>query len=269
MNKQTFPKIVGILNITPDSFSDGGKFLKFEDALAQASKLIESGADILDLGGESTRPFAEQIDEETECERVIPIIKAVKNQFPAAQISIDTNKYKVAIKAIEAGASMLNDTSCLTKEKKLAELAAKYDLSLVLMHIQGTPQTMQINPVYEKDVVSEVIEFLKKQIELAKSFGAKQVIADPGIGFGKTLAHNLEILKRIEEFEALKVPIYLGLSRKSFIGKLFNIEKAEDRDLHSALFHSLLLTKKIDYIRVHNVKMISILKTIYNSLNSA
>lgn len=262
MLKHKFPKIVGILNVTPDSFSDGGKFLKYEDAVSQALKLLEDGADIIDIGGESTRPFAEQVEIETEIERVVPVIKAIKEKVPDALISIDTTKYEVAVKAVKAGADMLNDISGLTKDIRLAELAAQFDLPLVLMHIQGTPQTMQINPVY-KDVVTEIIGFLKKRIELAKSKGVKHIIADPGIGFGKTVEHNIEILKRIDEFEVLGVPIYIGFSRKTFIGKLFNLENPAERDMPTALFHSLLLTKKVDYIRVHNVKMISMLKRVF------
>lgn len=263
MLKNKFPKIVGILNVTPDSFSDGGNFLKFDDAVSQALKLLEDGADVIDIGGESTRPFAEQIDEETEIERVIPVIKAIKEKAPNALISIDTTKYEVAYEAVKAGAGMLNDISGLTKDIRLAKLAAQFDLHLVLMHIQGTPKTMQINPAYKEDVVTEIIDFLQKQIKLAKSYGVKQIIADPGIGFGKTVEHNLEILKRIDEFEELDVPIYLGFSRKTFIGKLFNIENPAERDVPTAFFHSLLLTKKVDYIRVHNVKLISMLKRVY------
>ncbi len=263
MLKQNFPKLVGILNVTPDSFSDGGKFLRYEDAVSQALKLMEDGADIIDIGGESTRPFAEQIDTTTEIGRVVPVIKAIKDKFPNALISIDTTKYEVAVEAVKAGAGMLNDISGLTEDIRLAELAAQFDLPLVLMHIQGTPQTMQINPEYKEDVVTEIIEFLKKQIELAKSYGVKRIIADPGIGFGKTVEHNIEILKRIDEFEKLEVPIFLGFSRKTFIGKLFNIENPAERDVPTAFFHSLLLCKKIDYIRVHNVKMISMLKKTF------
>jgi dihydropteroate synthase len=263
MLKHKFPKIVGILNVTPDSFSDGGKFLRYEDAVSQSLKLLEDGADIIDIGGESTRPFAEQVHTETEIERVVPVIKAIKEKAPNALISIDSTKYEVAAEAVKAGADMLNDISGLTKDIRLAELAARFDLPLVLMHIKGTPQTMQINPEYKEDVVTEIIEFLKNQIELAKSYGVKRIIADPGIGFGKTVEHNLEILKRIDEFEALHVPIYLGFSRKTFIGKLFNIENPAERDVPTAFFHSLLLAKKIDYIRVHNVKIISMLKKVY------
>jgi len=267
MLKYKFPKIVGILNVTPDSFSDGGKFLRYEDAISQSLKLLEDGADVIDIGGESTRPFAEQIDEETEIERVVPVIKAIKEKAPNALISIDTTKYEVAVEAVKFGAGMLNDISGLTKDIRLAELSARFDLPLVLMHIQGTPQTMQINPEYKDDVVAEIIEFLKNQIELAKSYGVKQIIADPGIGFGKTFEHNIDILKRIDEFETLKVPIYLGFSRKTFIGKLFNLENPAERDVPTAFFHSLLLTKKVDYIRVHNVKLISMLKRVYEKIN--
>ena len=264
-NSEFFPKIMGILNVTPDSFSDGGKFFNPEIATQYALQMIEDGADIIDIGGESTRPGAAVVSLEDELNRTIPIIREIKRLKPETQISIDTTKYEVAKQAVEGGANIINDISGLKSDVRLAELAAEYSVSLCIMHIQGTPRTMQSNPVYE-NVVQDVYNFLNKQTELATSLGVKDVICDVGIGFGKTIEHNLELLRNLDKFKSLGTKLLLGISRKSFIGKLLNIEKPEERDVATTLIHSILLKNDIDIIRVHNVKLISQLRYLVGIL---
>jgi dihydropteroate synthase len=258
----TFPKIMGIVNVTPDSFSDGGLYYSHKNAVEHAIKLIHDGADIIDIGGESTRPGAESISTEEELSRVIPVIEGIKKEFPEIIISIDTTKYEVAQAAINEGAEIINDISGLKNSAELAKLAAENNITIILMHIQGEPRSMQINPVYE-NVVEDIFKILKERIEKARHVGLEKIIADVGIGFGKTLEHNIELIKNQSRFKALGVPLMLGISRKSFIGKIFNIEKPAERDVHTALIHALILDSDIDYIRVHNVEYISILKKLY------
>jgi len=258
-NSEFFPKIMGILNVTPDSFSDGGKFFNNEIAVQHALQMIEDGADIIDIGGESTRPGAAEVSLEDELNRTIPIIRELKRLKPETVISIDTTKYEVAKQAVEAGASIINDISGLKTDIRLAELAAKYNVSICIMHIQGTPRTMQSNPFY-KNVVDDIYNFLNEKKEFALSLGVKDIICDVGIGFGKTVEYNLELLRNLDRFKSLGTKLLLGISRKSFIGKLLNIEKPEDRDIATAMIHSILLKHDIDIIRVHNVKLISQLR---------
>ncbi len=263
--KQKFPKLMGILNVTPDSFSDGGTHNSLNSAIEYGLKMINQGADIIDVGGESTRPGASEVSIEEEIERTAKVIEGIRKENQEIEISIDTTKYAVAKAAIEAGADMINDISGLTFEPTLADLAAENDKSLVLMHIKGTPRTMQNAPQYN-DVVEDVFGFLKKQIEFAQSRGVKKIYADVGIGFGKTVNHNWELLKRHDDFEKLGVPLLLGISRKSFIGKTFEIDNAVERDFETALIHTILLEKNIEIIRVHNVEIHSRIRDIYSYL---
>lgn len=260
-----FPKIMGIVNVTPDSFSDGGLFIKPNAAIEWGLRLIEDGADIIDIGGESTRPNAESVTVSEELKRVIPVIEGIKKRNPKSVISIDTTKYEVAKEAVEYGATFINDVSGLRNDIRLAELAAEKSCSLIVMHMQGTPKTMQINPTYE-NVVEEVFQFLRNQIEIAKSYGVQTVIADVGIGFGKTVEHNWELLRNLNKFSKLGVPLLLGISRKSFIGKTLSIDNPVERDIPTLLLHSLLLRFEIDIIRVHNVKQFTMLRTFYAKL---
>jgi dihydropteroate synthase len=256
---------MGVLNVTPDSFSDGGKYFSVESAINQGLKLIGEGADILDIGGESTRPDAVEVSPYEEIKRVIPVIEAIIKSEPGITISIDTTKSEVAEAAINSGAKIINNVFGISHDESLSKLAAKYNTGLILMHIQGTPRNMQKNPIYN-NVVEDVFEELRNSIEFARSFGVQKIIADVGIGFGKTLEHNLELLKNHKRFQELGVPLLLGLSRKSFIGKLLTIENTDDRDIPTALFYALLLDSGIDIIRVHNVELINILKKIYIAL---
>ncbi len=259
-------KIMGILNITPDSFSDGGDFYNLNDALSQVEKLVKDGADIIDVGGESTRPNSEQISANEEIRRVIPVISEIHKNFPEIVISIDTTKYVVALAALDEGATMINDISGLGDDARLAELASRFNAGLIIMHIQGTPQTMQVNPHYQ-DVVGEVFVHLNSRIELAQHIGVQQIWADVGIGFGKTLQHNLELLRNLEYFQKLNVPLVLGISRKGFIGKILGIDDPKERDVATALFHSLLIHNKIDIVRVHNAKYLNQLRILNEVLN--
>lgn len=261
-----FPKIMGILNITPDSFSDGGLHFSKDSAVRHGLKLLDDGADILDIGGESSRPGAEGISFDEEIERVVPVIEEIKKLKPASMISIDTTKYEVAKAAVDAGAEIINDISGLENDIRLAQLAAEKNLSLILMHMQGTPRIMQNNPQYN-DVVLDIFYDLQKKIELAKEIGVSKIIADVGIGFGKTLEHNVRLLNNIDHFNELNVPLLLGISRKSFIGQILGIVDPLNRDIPSVLIHALLLKSKISVIRVHNVELSSTLRKIYLAFN--
>ncbi len=213
-------RIMGILNITPNSFSDGDRFFDRDQALAQAETLVEAGADILDIGGESTRPFSEAVDAEEEIRRVVPVIAYLAKKIPIP-ISIDTTKAIVAQQAIAAGASVINDISALHFDDRMAEVAAANDVLLILMHIKGTPRDMQVDPTYD-DLMGEVTQFLTDAGQRAEQAGVakKNIILDPGIGFGKTLAHNLSLIRHLHEFHRLDRPLLLGTSRKAFIRKL-------------------------------------------------
>ena len=221
-------RIMGVVNVTPDSFSDGGKFLSQDAAVAQGLKLAADGADIVDIGGESTRPFSEPIPAEEEVERVIPVIEKLADQL-TIPISIDTMKAEVARRAIGAGASIINDVSALRFDPAMGEVASKFGTPLVLMHMLGSPKTMQESPAYD-NLIDDISDFLKDAIERAQKQGISKskLIIDPGIGFGKTVSHNLFLIRHLQAFAALEVPILIGPSRKSFIRKLLKDEQKED-----------------------------------------
>ena len=225
LGKQTL--LMGVLNVTPDSFSDGGLFLDREKAIAQGLKMVEEGADLIDIGGESTKPGSKPLGLEEELRRVIPVIEALAKEVDVP-ISIDTYKSTVAKKAIEAGAQMINDISGLHFDPDLAHVASKEDVPLILMHTRGTPETMQKDVHYES-LLSEILQYLRGSIQRAESAGLdpEQIIIDPGIGFGKTLEDNLLIIKNLQELRILGKPILLGTSRKSFIGKILHAEVTE------------------------------------------
>lgn len=220
LGRQTL--LMGVLNVTPDSFSDGGLFFDKEKAIAHGLKMVEEGADFIDIGGESTRPGSKPLELDEELRRVIPVIESLAKETDVP-ISIDTYKSTVARKAIEAGAQIINDISGLHLDPSLSEVAAKEDVPLVLMHIRGNPETMQKDVHYES-LFSEIIQYLKDSIQRAESAGVdpEQIIVDPGIGFGKTVEDNLLILKNLKEFKVLGKPLLLGTSRKTFIGKILN-----------------------------------------------
>ncbi|MBM2813777.1 MAG: folP [Ignavibacteria bacterium] len=260
-----FPKIMGVVNVTPDSFSDGGLFLSRENAVNQALRLIDEGADIIDIGGESTRPGSARVTIEDEITRVIPVINEIKKINPAFPISIDTMNYDVALEALNAGASFINDVSAFREDIRIVKLAAEHKAALIIMHMQGNPETMQLQPEYI-NVVNEVYNFLETKVAEAKIIGAESIFIDVGIGFGKTLEQNLELLRNLGHFKKLGTPMVLGISRKSFFGKLLGIENPLERDIATALLHSLLFNVEVEIIRVHNVTLLSQLKKLYESI---
>lgn len=246
-------KIMGILNITPNSFSDGGKYYKTEAAISQLNQLIEDGADIIDIGAESTKPYSQAIPPQQQLEKLIPILNYLKT-IPHPPISIDTRSSEVAKKCIELGADIINDVSGFDYDENMADLlASSPNTKIILQHSQGTPENMQDSPYYE-NIMDEIYLNLKSKVDFAISKGIKKenIIIDPGIGFGKTKEHNLEILRRWKELKTLACPILIGLSRKSFL-EIPDAEN-EEKDIYSLAFGSILMNDGLDFIRVHNVK---------------
>lgn len=245
--------VIGVLNRTPDSFSDGGRFMNEKLALEHAWKMVRDGADIIDIGGESTRPGSESVSVREEIERTAPIIKKLSKEINVP-ISIDTSKHEVALEAIRSGASMVNDISGLMADPKMAEVISERGVAVSVMHIKGTPRTMQDNPEYE-DLMAEIIDALRKSINIALARGVShdKIIVDPGIGFGKTLEHNLAIIKRLAELKILEKPILIGTSRKSFIGKTLGKDTSE-RVMGTAATCALAIANGANMIRVHDVK---------------
>ncbi|HET9163774.1 MAG TPA: dihydropteroate synthase [Solirubrobacterales bacterium] len=244
------PKLMGVVNVTPDSFSDGGLFLDADAAIAHGQELLGQGADILDVGGESTRPGAEEVSAEEEMRRVLPVIEGLAGD---ARVSIDTSKAEVARAALDAGATIVNDVTALRHAPEIASLCAERDVGLVLMHMQGDPRTMQRNPSYD-DVVDDVKAFLAERTEAAVAAGVdeERIWLDPGIGFGKSLDHNLELLRRLGELRELGRPLVIGASRKSFIGKVDG-SPVEQR-LGGTIASSILAAAEgADVLRVHDV----------------
>jgi dihydropteroate synthase len=250
--KRTY--LMGILNVTPDSFSDGGDFNTLEAALSQAITMVENGADILDLGGQSTRPGAEQISIKQELNRVIPIIQAIRHKL-SIPLSIDTTKAQVAQAAIAAGADVVNDISAATFDEQMLSVVARLNVPLILMHIRGTPQTMQTLTDYQ-DLISEIYQFFEARIEAAIKAGIRRshLIIDPGIGFAKTYAQNLEILRNLPDFKSLNLPILIGTSRKSFMGKILGENDPKKRVWGTAATCCAAIEKGADILRVHDVK---------------
>ena len=248
--------LMGILNVTPDSFSDGGMFFDKKTAVDQGIRLADEGADIIDVGGESTRPRAEPVSLEEELKRVIPVIRELAGEVDVP-ISIDTYKSEVAREAIEAGASIINDISGLRFDDRMAGLAAETGVALVVMHIKGTPRDMQVDPHYD-DLLKEIGEYLSRSIEIAVEAGVKKenVIIDPGIGFGKRIEDNFILIKNLEYFRALGQPLLIGPSRKSFLWKTLNVSTGETLEATAAASAASVLSGA-DLIRAHDVKEIS------------
>ncbi len=246
--------IMGVLNVTPDSFSDGGQFDDRDRAVAHAWRMASQGADIIDIGGESTRPGAKPLTEEEELRRVVPVIERLSNELPVP-ISIDTYKAAVAAQALQSGASLVNDISGLRFSPDMAKVIADHGAAVVLMHIKGTPLDMQKDPVYE-DVVGEITEYLAGSIDIALRAGIPRarILVDPGIGFGKTLDHNLIILRRLDEFRVLGCPLVLGTSRKRFIGTVLGIPEPKDRVEGTAATIAIGIAHGAHVVRVHDVE---------------
>ncbi len=244
-------RLMGILNVTPDSFSDGGRYLNVDRAVERANQMIREGADIIDIGGESSRPFSSPVSEEEELRRVIPVLEALEDlKIP---ISVDTYKPRVAEEALKRGASIINDIFGLRKEG-MAEVIRDYDAAVVIMHMKGEPKNMQLNPHYE-DTVAEIIGFLRKQAQFAmeKGIDKEKIIVDPGIGFGKRVEDNLVILRDLNAFKSLGFPILIGTSRKSFIGKVLNLDVSERLE-GTVASNVIAAMKGASILRVHDIR---------------
>jgi dihydropteroate synthase len=250
-SKKTF--LMGILNVTPDSFSDGGLFLNEQNAVKQALKMVREGADIIDVGGESSRPGAKPVSAKEEIKRVVPIIKALADRI-GVPISIDTCKADVADEAVSAGASIINDISGLRSDGNMAEVAGRHKVPVVIMHMQGTPRSMQKNPFY-KALIPEIMDYLREGIDIALKAGIAEdmIVIDPGIGFGKTVEHNLEIINRLDEFSGFEKPVLLGPSRKAFIGKLLGDLPVSERLEGTAAAIAIGISRGANIIRVHDI----------------
>ncbi|PZU95978.1 MAG: dihydropteroate synthase [Pseudanabaena sp.] len=248
--------IMGVLNITPDSFSDGGRFNSLDAARQQVAQILPY-IDILDVGGESTRPHAQPVSTAEECDRILPIIAALRAEYPHLPISVDTMKSSVAQQAIATGADMINDVSAGRFDSEMLLVAGKLQVPIFLMHMQGKPQTMQVNPKY-KDVVREVKQFLTDAMQMAKACGVPShlMAIDPGIGFGKTLEHNLELIKNLSTFKTIKAPLLMGVSRKSFIGTICDRPNPSDRLFGTIAACTACIAGGADILRVHDPKEI-------------
>lgn len=242
-------QLVGILNLTPNSFSDGGMYNDFERAKEHLLELINDGADIVDIGAESTKPYSKTVPAKEQLEKLLPIIDFAKGKIP---LSIDTRSSEVAEECLNAGANIINDVSGFDYDEKMADIIAKYNVPVIIQHSKGTPENMQNSPVYA-DLMEEIFLNLRKKVDFARSKGIENIIIDPGIGFGKSREDNFEIIRRVEEFESLGCPIMLGISRKS----LLNMQNADnfDKDIYTTAINALAIERNVDYIRVHNVKM--------------
>lgn len=258
--------VAGILNVTDDSFSDGGKYLQKSDAVNHAIKLLEEGADIIDIGGESARPGSIGVGANTEFERVVPVIEETLAKYPKAIISVDTTKSKIAFEALRRGAKIINDISAATFDSEMFDVVKEYEAAMILMHMKGKPFDMQVNPTYS-NIIEEIKEFLAERISIAKEKGIKEIIVDPGIGFGKTVCDNYKIIKEIAEFKKLEMPVMIGVSRKSFIGKSLNLEVYE-RETPTAITEAIAIQNGADFVRTHNVKNAVFARKIAGFINN-
>jgi len=247
------PLIMGVLNVTPDSFSDGGLYRDVEVAVARAQQMVEEGADVVDIGGESSRPGADAVDSATELSRVLPVVKAISDHI-SVPVSVDTTKASVARQVLDAGASLINDISALRFDPGMASVVAASGAAVVLMHMQGTPKTMQVAPHYN-DVVDEVCSFLRERIRVARAAGISEdrIVIDPGFGFGKRLEDNLRLLAHLDALTDLGVPILAGVSRKGFIGQLLD-RPVDQRLIGTAAACAIAIWQGARLIRVHDVR---------------
>ena len=261
--------VMGIVNVTPDSFSDGGEFYSSKDAIAHASKLIYGGADIIDIGGESTRPGATEISSTDELKRVIPVIQGIRSNNPDILISIDTTKAIVAKEAVEVGANIINDVSGLSFDSQMPMTVASLNVPIIIMHMKGNPRNMQKNPEY-KDIIDEILNYFKERIKIATKAGIdrEMIILDPGIGFGKTVEHNFQILSKLNKFNKLELPLLIGPSRKSFIGLTLNLSP-EDRVDGTAATVAIGVNNGARIVRVHDVEKMKRVVIITDRIRNA
>jgi dihydropteroate synthase len=257
--------LVGILNVTPDSFSDGGRHFGFDRAIEHAHRMAEEGADIIDIGGESTRPGSESVSEEEELRRVVPVIKRLAKELEIP-LSIDTYKSRVAEQALAAGASIVNDISGFTADSSMLTVVAQGRATAIVMHMKGTPKTMQQNPSYD-NVTLEVAQFLERQVAKARSAGIDQVIVDPGIGFGKNLEQNLQLIRELKILRTIGCPVLVGPSRKSFIGTILDLP-VEQRLEGTAAVVTACILNGAELVRVHDVKEMKRVASVADALRA-
>ena len=268
LSKKKQSLIMGILNVTPDSFSDGGKYLEKNTAINHALEMIDEGADIIDIGGESTRPFSDPVSLKEEISRVVPVIEGIRKESDIC-ISIDTTKSQVATAALNSGASVINDVSAMEVDPLMVDVALKFDCPLIIMHMKGTPKNMQDDPQYES-LISDIKDYLLDRIDfiISKGINPKKIVIDPGIGFGKTVENNFEIIKNLNHFTTMNFPVLLGASRKSFIGISLNLPE-KDRLEGSLAANIIGLQNGAKIFRVHDVaetnKALIIANKIFNS----
>ena len=248
----TTPKIMGILNVTPNSFYDGGKFTLSENGLSQVGKILEEGATFIDIGAYSSKPNAEFVSEEEELSRILPVVQSVLKQFPDALLSIDTFRSEIAAVCIENGAAIINDISAGNLDEKMMDVVAKYKVPYIMMHMRGTPQTMQSHTNYE-NIVKEILFYFSEKVSKARSLGINDLIIDPGFGFAKTLEQNYEVLQNLELFQMLDLPILAGISRKSMVYKPIGVTANEALN-GTTVLNTIALSKGANILRVHDVK---------------
>ncbi|WP_269223124.1 dihydropteroate synthase [Flavobacterium sp. IMCC34518] len=259
------PKVMGILNVTPNSFFDGGKYTNEKELLDRAEKILSEGADFIDLGAYSSKPSAEFVSKEEEILRIVPVVKLLVKYFPNCILSIDTFRAEVARVCIENGAAIINDISAGKLDDKMLETIAKYNVPYIMMHMRGTPQTMQTHTQYE-DIIKEMLFYFSERIAAARAFGINDLIVDPGFGFAKTLDQNYEVLRKLELFEMLDLPLLAGVSRKSMIYKTLN-SNAEMALNGTTVLNTIALTKGAKILRVHDVEEAVECVTLFNKLN--
>lgn len=259
------PKVMGILNITPNSFFDGGRYSSENEILTKVEKMLAEGATFIDIGAYSSKPSAEFVSEEEELNRIVPVVQLLVKQFPEILISIDTFRSEVARACIENGAAIINDISAGALDDKMLEVIAQHKVPYIMMHMRGTPQTMQTMTEYE-DIVKEVLLYFSKKISQARSLGINDLIIDPGFGFAKTIAQNYELMQKLELFQNLELPLLIGISRKSMIHK--SLEISADEALNGTTFlNTIALTKGAHILRVHDVKEAVECVKLYEKLN--
>lgn len=260
--------LMGVLNITPDSFFDGGKYTTIESARARAVELINAGADIIDVGGESSRPGSKPVDVHIELQRVVSAVRMIR-EVSDIPVSVDTTKAQVAQEAIKSGATIINDITALAGDENMADVARDYDVCVVLMHMLGSPQTMQANPSYKNWVVDEICEFFEERIAYACSRGIERskLILDPGIGFGKTVEHNVDIIANCSMFNKFGLPVLLGPSNKRFLGSLLQSDSMDDRIWGTAAVASFAALNGIALLRVHDVAQMKHVLTVIDHLH--
>ena len=257
--------VMGVLNVTPDSFYDGGKFMENEKVLTQTKRMLDEGASFIDIGGASSKPGSDPVSPKEEIERVIPAISTILKSFPKAVISIDTTSSLVAEKAVSSGAAIVNDISAGTNDKRMLETVASLGVPYIAMHMQGTPKTMQNNPTYQ-NVVTDVFAALERFCNRATQLGIEQLIIDPGFGFGKTLSHNYQLLNQLEKFHSLGCPLLVGVSRKSMIQQIVDVD-AENALNGTTAIHTIAAQKGASILRVHDVKEAVQVFQLVNYLN--